>query len=852
MPRPPRLTLARLAPILGIAVFLAVLGLLYHELRGFRFRDAWQSLRAIEPRLLALAGALTAVNYAVLAGYDFAALRYLRHRLRWWQVAIGACCGFAVGNSVGHNLLAGGGVRYRLYSAWGLQASEVMQVAVFTSMTYWLGYAALGAGVYLFIQPAPDARGLLASLPLWPLGLGCLALLGAWLAVNAFRRRPFVIGSARIPLPGLPLAAAQAAIGSLDMLLVSTILTVLLPADVPFAQVVLALLLGHVVGMASQVPGGLGVFEAVVVLVLRPYAPVADLVGGLLAFRLIYYFLPLAIAGLTVASLEARRHAGRVRPLQDLGREWLPTAVAPLAAALAFISGAVMLASGAVPAASGRLAALGRLVPLHLIELSHFFASITGVALLFLADGLRRRLDVAWWISVALLGLGVALSLLKGLGIEQAVILAISLCALALARGVFTRRARLLAEPLSAGWATSIALVIIGVIWLGLFSFRHVEYTQDLWWQMALDAEAPRSLRATVAAGILALCLGIYRLLRPVPPPATAAAAGDADTLRRIVARGDRSEGWLALLGDKQILLGARRDGFIMYGIQGRTWISLGGPFGAEAAREELVWRFRAVAHQYGGRPVFYRVPPRDLGLYADLGLGFFTLGEEARVPLGIFSLEGHERKELRTVLRRAERERLSVEVVPREAVPALLPALQAVSDAWLAERRAGEKGFSLGRFDPDYLANFPVALARQGGRLCAFASLWPLDSREELSIDLMRHLPDAPNGVMDLLFVQLMLWGRDQGYRWFNLGMAPLAGMESGPEAPGWQRLSSLIYRHGENFYNFQGLRRYKEKFAPLWEPRYLATPAGLELPLVLRDLAAQIAGGLRRLVTA
>jgi phosphatidylglycerol lysyltransferase len=847
----PRLTLSRAIPILGIGIFLLVLWLLYHELHGFHFRDAWQSLWAIEPRRLLLAVALTGVNYGVLACYDMAALRYLRHSLRWWQIGIGACCGFAVGNSVGHNLLAGGGVRYRLYSAWGLQASEVMQIAIFTSMTYWLGYAALGSVVYLFVHPSPDATGVLASAPLWPLGIGSLALLGGWLAVNALRRRPIVIHSARIRLPGLPLASAQALIGAADLVIVSDILSVLLPAQVPLEQILLALLLGHVIGMASQVPGGLGVFEAVAVFTLKPFAPIADLVGGLLAFRLIYYFLPLAVAALALASVEAHRQVGRVRTLQDLGRQWLPSAVAPLAAILSFISGAVLLASGAIPTASGRLALLGRLVPLHLIELSHFLGSITGVMLLFLADGLRRRLDAAWWSTVFLLGLGIIFSLLRGLAIEQAIILAVSLIAVLLSHRVFTRRARLLAEPLSAGWATSIALVFIGVIWLGLVNYRHVEYSQDLWWQMALGAEAPRFLRATVAASMLALALGFYRLLQAVPPPAAAETVIGDDELRRIVESGDRTEGWLALLGDKQLLLSKNRDGFIMYGVQGRSWISLGGPFGAEASREELVWRFRATANQYGGRPVFYRVPPGDLALYADLGLGFFTLGEEARVPLEGFSVEGHKHKELRSVIRRADREGVTVEIVSPQAFPGLMPELKAISDAWLAEKRAGEKGFSLGRFEPRYLAHFPFALVRRHGRLCAFANLWSTLGKEELSIDLMRHLPDAPHGIMDLLFTRLMLWGKEQGYRWFNLGMAPLAGMETGPDAPGWQRLSSLIYRYGETFYNFQGLRHYKEKFGPVWEPRYLATPAGLELPIVLRDLAAQIAGGLRRVVS-
>jgi phosphatidylglycerol lysyltransferase len=104
-----------------------------------------------------------------------------------------------------------------------------------------------------------------------------------------------------------------------------------------------------------------------------------------------------------------------------------------------------------------------------------------------------------------------------------------------------------------------------------------------------------------------------------------------------------------------------------------------------------------------------------------------------------------------------------------------------------------------------------------------------------------------APHGVMDFFFIELMLWGQAQGYRCFNLGMAPLSGFEDRALAPAWNRVSAFVYRHGEHFYNFQGLRQYKEKFDPQWEPRYLASPGGLILPRILADLALLIGGGLR-----
>jgi phosphatidylglycerol lysyltransferase len=192
------------------------------------------------------------------------------------------------------------------------------------------------------------------------------------------------------------------------------------------------------------------------------------------------------------------------------------------------------------------------------------------------------------------------------------------------------------------------------------------------------------------------------------------------------------------------------------------------------------------------------------------------------------------------------ERDGVTFEVLPPAAVPPLLPDLLAISNAWLREKNTREKGFSMGRFDQRYLARFPIALARRQGTIMAFANLWTTLPKTELSIDLMRYTPAAPPGVMQYLFTELMLWGRAQGYRYFSLGMAPFSGLESRALAPLWTRAGAFMYQHGEHFYNFQGLREYKEKFDPVWEPRYIAAPGGLAFPRILANVAALISGGI------
>ena len=169
-----------------------------------------------------------------------------------------------------------------------------------------------------------------------------------------------------------------------------------------------------------------------------------------------------------------------------------------------------------------------------------------------------------------------------------------------------------------------------------------------------------------------------------------------------------------------------------------------------------------------------------------------------------------------------------------------------------MSGKNTREKSFSLGSFRRDYLARLPLALVRREGRVVAFADLWTGAGGSEVSPDLMRFDPEsAPASVMEYLFVQLMQWGRAEGYESLCLGMAPLSGLSSDPLAPVWNRVGAAIFRHGEHFYNFQGLRAYKQKFSPRWEPRYLASAGGLGVAQALLGVSALISGGLRGVVS-
>ena len=834
--------------LIGLVFFVAALFWLHHALGEFHYHAVLQQLQSISKRRISLCFALTALSYLVLTAYDHLAIAYVQHPLPRGRITLASFISYAFSNTVGISLLTGGSLRYRFYSAWGLSAEVVARVLAFTTGTFWLGIFTLGGVVFLALPPELPSLGFLSPPALRAMGAIPTILVGCYLLATVRYRRPLRLKSWEFPLPSLRLALMQVLVGAVDWTVAGSILYLLLPgsAGLSLSAFLGVYLLAQIGALVSHVPGGLGVFESIIVFLL-PGIPPPQLLGALLIFRGIYYLLPLGMATVLLGGIEVMERRTVLRRIGTLAGRWASVVAPTVLAAATLVAGAILLFSGATPAVPERLAWLREIVPLPLLEVSHFLGSLTGAALLLLARGLQRRLDGAFYLTVGLLIAGIFFSLLKGVDYEEAAVLTLVLLALLPSRPQFYRTASLWQERFTAGWAGAISIVLLGSIWLGIFSYKHVEYSRKLWWSFTLHGNASRFLRAEVGAAALLVLAAVARLLRPSPPGPLSPGAEDLERAQRIVQESPRTDAHLALSGDKNLLFSDNGDAFIMYGVEGRSWVAMGDPVGAPAEGRELAWRFRELSERHGGWTVFYEIGPQNLPLYLDLGLTLLKIGETANIPLDRFALEGGLHKSLRQGFHRLKREGFEFGIAAAGDVPALLPELKGISDAWLRQKNTREKGFSLGFFQPDYLQRFPVACVRQEGRVVAFANLWCGAGREELSIDLMRFLPESPRGVMDFLLVSLLLWGKEEGYRQFNLGMAPLSGLEERPHAPLWNRLGALIYRHGEHFYNFQGLREYKEKFNPLWEPRYLALPGGIALPRVLANLATLISGGVK-----
>ncbi len=835
--------------LITAALFAAGGWALYRLLAPVHLQDVMDMVRATPLPTVALALLCTFGGYAALIGYDWSALRYIGRRLPFPVVASGGFLGYAIGNNLGAGPVTGGAVRYRIYSALGLSPYDIAAISVFGSVAFGTGASVIGLAALVWHPHALDA------LIHWPPGVirwaavaGIAVISGLMLALS-LRQKPFTLRglSFRPPSPGL--MAGQFVFTAVETLLSALVLHLLLPTGGGAFPTFLAVFsVAVMAGVLSHVPGGVGVFETIIIAALPRSVPVSEAAAGLLLFRMVYYLVPFAVALALMALAELRMASGPTRAVM------LPvfraiSALTPLAmAAMVFASGAMMMIASLLPPTNNWTEELELVLPLFFVEGGALLSSALGACLLVIAHGLLRRVEGAWWLALLALLVGAGASIAHGVDYDRAVLLGLGALVLLPTRREFYRATRLTRNVLSLRWLLlmlSLGLMLFGVLF---FAHKATPYSGDMWWQFAEDSAAPRALRAMLV-GLIVMGLFLLRYaLRPGRLSLSLPTPADLDRAEAILRGSDTPEANIALTGDKSLLFSASGESFLMYRTQGRSWVALHEPVGRPGEAAALAWEFHDAAYAVNARPVFYAVSGASAPLWIDMGLALHKLGEEAVVDLAAFSLEGSARKRLRTTHNRALRDGLSFEVLAPPHAPALMAEMQAISDAWLRGKAGGEKGFSVGAFVPEYLDRTPIAVIRHAGRIVAFANLWQTDRRSGATLDLMRHVEEAPAGVMEFLFTELLLHFKAEGFAEFSLGNAPLSGLETRRGTRLSSQLGAFVYQHGGAFYNFEGLRAFKNKFDPDWRPVYVAVPPRVNLVAVTADLVALIGRGAPR----
>lgn len=844
-----------------------VLGLVgwfgWHDLRGLDLHALHAVVSQLGDADLIELQLLAAAPVLAMCGYDLLLNRWLGIKLPVRRVLRYAWPACTLANLVGLSGMTGAGIRYLALSREGVAGRTIAAYAGVQLLAVPLGLGLLaGAALLIALRqhvPLP-LPGLLPELLL----AGFVAYVPGFFLItgSGTLHRRFLHDLPPLTA-GLRLQLTAASLGEWGLALAVLWLALgLAGVPTPPHELILAFALAATAGIASQVPGGLGVLDGTLLLILRGMGhPAEGVLAGILLFRVCYYLLP-ALLGLGLAAslfvpdentfvrLVRRAAAHPLLGALRLPVELIGSLGVRLLGYLTFLGGVVLLVSAAYPTLAARSDVLHSVLPRIVTEGSHLLSVVAGVVLLGLSRGIAGQVRSAYRLTQMVLLAGALLSLAKGLDYEEASYLLLLAAVLRTQRARFDRDAYPLLSRRNLLWLTALLAALAGYVWLGQALYGDEPWLAQLL-HVAPSAHAPRFARGALAALLTGVgMLGWLAFAMPRPHLLLPDAEALDEAHAFYLAHGGHEFAHLTLLGDKYLFRPASGDALIAYGAIRNRLVALGDPAGAPAAVEHAVLAFRQFADRYGCVPVFYEVSENNLHLYHDHGFALFKLGEQALVPLADFSLRGKKRDDLRGAVNRAAREGLEFAIVEPPLDEAVWRELQTVSDQWLGDKTA-EKGFSLGRFDRAYLSRAPIAVARRQDRVVAFASLMP-DYRQhrELSIDLMRHTTDAPHGCMDFLFVRLLEYGRDAGYAWFNLGMAPLAGVGENPYARPTERLARLAYEYGNRFYNYKGLRGYKEKFQPIWRGSYLAYPYQMSPRLLLVDIAALIAGGYRRIL--
>lgn len=604
---------------------------------------------------------------------------------------------------------------------------------------------------------------------------------------------------------------------------------------------------GVLVWVVSIIPQGIGVVEGAIALMLASFGAAASQATAIsLVFRGMGFWIPLAIGFVLL-----RRVRSFVPERRDEGAEVFTVRGA---AVLTAVMGLADIVAAVRPGLAARFARVEEVLPAY-VSAGHLAAALSGVALLMLSRGLWRRKRTAWAAVLVVLGVSAVGHLVKGHDIDEALVAGALFAWLLTKRDVFHARPDRpsLAQGLRTLVAAVVATLAYGTIGFYLLD-RHFSVNFGL--RAALRQTAVMFTQfydpglepltgfgryfadSIYVVGALTFAYALVMLLRPVlvRAPATAAERARAGGIVRGWGRSTLAS--TTLLPDKSYWFS---DGgsVVAFVVDSGIALALGDPIGPADDLPDAVAGFCARCGRNGWTPVFYQVLPDGLAAYETAGLRRVKIGVEAIVDVRAFSLAGKSHKAERNRINHLEELGFRAQVHEPPLPPRLLHELRNVSDAWLTMVHGSEKRFSLGWFDDAYIRACPaMAVHAPDGRVVAFANVIPEYRLNEGSIDLMRRLPEAPPGTMDLMFVRLIEWCAERGYDTFNLGLSSLAGVGEAQADPAAERLLHVAYERLNQFYSFKGLHEYKEKFDPRWEPRYLIYPAATELPAVLLAL--------------
>lgn len=582
--------------------------------------------------------------------------------------------------------------------------------------------------------------------------------------------------------------------------------------------------------VVSPLLKGLGAVEVSMVYVLTEFGySAADALSVTILFRVFEFWMPLLL-GLLAFSWRGRRLFLRTFPVL-----------------LIFTVGIVNVISAITPPEKSRMKLLASYLPLEAIHASNVFVLFSGLALLITSAFLIRGMKNAWRVAVIITFLSLIGNITKALDYEEASLCLLTLIFLLSTGNQYKIQSSL--QKIRGGMLTGLmvfaAVLIFGFVSFYFISPRH--FGVDFTWESALihtlksfllveDTSITPKTRFAREYSMIIRSLGfftwIYLLinLTRTNKHRLGTVVGSLEKARLLLAQyGDSAVGYFKTYNDKLIFVSSEFDGFVSYRVSGNFAIALEGPVCPVEDKMYVIREFQDHCYQMGLRTAYYRVSENNLPIYEGLKKNKLMIGQEAIVDIAAFSLEGRDRKSLRNGLNSLNKNGYTAVVKEPPHDEQFLAELRKVSDEWLNVEKT-ESVFSQGMFLASELQHQTVIyIQNKDGEVVAFLNVIPDYVPEECTYDLIRKKADSPPAAMDALIVRMIEYGRAAGKSFLNMGMVPMTGIDDS-EKPA-EMIIKVAGEKLKRFQHYKGLRFFKEKYAGIWENKYLIYDNELDL---------------------
>lgn len=833
---------------LGFFVFVGALALLHNQLKGLSYTDIINALKAIPALKIVIAMCLALSYYIVLGGYDIVAFKYIRSNpeLRPKDILFTCFVSNVLGSNTGYSMLFGGSIRYRLYSLHNVSMMNVTKVLLFSSATIWLGLLSVGGIVFTFApvslegitEHSTNTRGI---------GIFFLILLSIYILLSLIHSKPIKVLKWKISFPDIKIVLSQIILASLDWIIASLTLYTLMPTgEMPYFVLLKVFLVSQLLGIISQVPGGMGVFEASISVLLPTAAENPGVIGGLLAYRAIFYFFPLAIALIMLAVYEIMRVTKTFEEKRRIFGKTISSVIVQALAALTFFAGMIAIFTTSTPINVAQLQKIISLLPAWFVDISHFLLSITAIGLLFISRGIQLRIYNAYKWGCRLLFFAIILILIVGEPLPVLLSFIVLFVALLLARKYFYRDIPILNTALSTWWFTAIGGVFVLSVWIGFFVNRQDIFSWihlDVFFENLLStSDAARFLRAFFGMLVIFLIVAIEQIFRNfLKKPVVF----DREDIKRIVDSSDHTYSFNALSSDKRFVINENKDAFIMYATSRNSWIALGDPVGKFSSKNELLWKAKEISYKESLKLAFIGIDKRYLHIYDDIGLDIFKVGQEAKIPLRTFEKDIDQKQYFKQLIENIESQGFKYEIIRSEDFEKYRETFSQINKEWEKNYNYIERNFIPGQYDETYMKDMDFSILKKDGKVFAFSVFFATKSRYEISSSIIRHY-NYSEDTFTYMLLKNILWAKENGFKWFDLG---LAYFPSGDNENDVIKRFAKMFMFAEHFeYDLSRLREFKNKFAPIWHNKYVAVHPDKYILAFLKNFTALISPPIKR----